>query len=264
MIELIDNANNLVALKMWEPLLKMLEDPEDAIVAHVCWIIGTAVQNNLTAQAAVCPPLQISFDTCADNQFFAHNALTPIVGLTTSTSRPTSVRAKAVYALSSSLKHWPMASSALASSSSAGFSALKTIVSDSQPVIRRKAAFLVGTLVMQSGEKYEGDIPKPVVELIKERMDSGEVSTPLAEGLQKEGVLSQLLAGLKASTSGSEGDVEYEENALRCLARALDKKVLSAEDKAELKSIWDSWGAEGRSQRGFEGQDAQDVEQSLA
>jgi hypothetical protein len=53
MIELIDNANNLVALKMWEPLLKMLEDPEDAIVAHICWIIGTAVQNNLTAQAAV-------------------------------------------------------------------------------------------------------------------------------------------------------------------------------------------------------------------
>jgi hypothetical protein len=53
MIELIDNANNLVALKMWEPLLKLLEDPEDAIVAHICWIIGTAVQNNLTAQAAV-------------------------------------------------------------------------------------------------------------------------------------------------------------------------------------------------------------------
>jgi len=53
MIELIDNANNLVALKMWEPLLELLKDKEDGIVAHVCWIIGTAVQNNLTAQAAV-------------------------------------------------------------------------------------------------------------------------------------------------------------------------------------------------------------------
>jgi hypothetical protein len=53
MIELIDNANNLVALKMWEPLLELLKDKEDGVVAHVCWIIGTAVQNNLTAQAAV-------------------------------------------------------------------------------------------------------------------------------------------------------------------------------------------------------------------
>lgn len=157
-----------------------------------------------------------------------------------------------------------MASSALSSSSSAGFSALKSIVNDSQPVIRRKAAFLVGTLVMQSGEKYEGDIPKPVVELIKERMDSGEVSTPLAEALQSEGVLSQLLAGLKESTGKSEGDVEYEENAVRGLSRAAEKNVLSAEDKAELKGIWESWGAEDRAQRGLEGQDAQDIETSLA
>jgi hypothetical protein len=117
---------------------------------------------------------------------------------------------------------------------------------------------------MQSGEKYEGDIPKPVVELIKERMDSGEVSTPLAEALQSEGVLSQLLAGLKESTGKSEGDVEYEENAVRGLSRAAEKNVLSAEDKAELKGIWESWGAEDRAQRGLEGQDAQDIETSLA
>jgi len=62
MIELIDNANNLVALKMWEPLLALLEDKEDGVVAHVCWIIGTAVQNNLTAQAAVGLPLPSSVE----------------------------------------------------------------------------------------------------------------------------------------------------------------------------------------------------------
>jgi hsp70-interacting protein len=157
-----------------------------------------------------------------------------------------------------------MASSALASSSSAGYNALKSIVTDSQTVIRRKAAFLVGTLIMQSGEKYEGDIPKPVVELIQERMNSGEVSTPLVEGLQAEGVIGQLLAGLRESTNSGEGDVEYEENAMRALVRAVEKGVTSAEDKSALKSIWDSWGAEERSQRGLEGQDAQDIEQSLA
>ena len=53
MIELIDNANNMTVLKMWEPLLSLLQSKEDGIVAHACWIIGTAVQNNLKAQAAV-------------------------------------------------------------------------------------------------------------------------------------------------------------------------------------------------------------------
>lgn len=53
MIESIDNANNMVALKMWEPLLELLESTHDPVVAHTCWILGTAIQNNLTAQAAV-------------------------------------------------------------------------------------------------------------------------------------------------------------------------------------------------------------------
>jgi hypothetical protein len=260
MIELIDNANNLVALKMWEPLLKMLEDKEDGIVAHICWIIGTAVQNNLTAQAAVrCSQIAYIKEN-TDGQFFAHNALEPIVALTTSSTRPTSVRAKAVYALSSSLKHWPMASSALASSSSAGYTALRTIASDSQSVIRRKAAFLIGTLIMQSGEKYEGDIPKPVVELIQQRMNSGEVSEPLVDGLKREGVIGALLDGLKA---GGE-DVEFEENAIRALVRAVEKGVLTSEEIGEIRSIWTKWGKEGQAERGLDGQDGQDIEKALA
>lgn len=195
----------------------------------------------------------------ADDQFFAHNALQPIAALTTSTTRPTSVRAKAVYALSSSLKHWPMASSALSSSSSAGYHALKSIVTDSQTVIRRKAAFLIGTLIMQSGEKYEGDIPKPVVELIQERMNSGEVSEPLVEGLKRERVIGQLLVGLKEG-----GDVEYEENAIRALSRAVEKGVLSAEEVGEVKGIWTQWGTAGQAERGLDGQDGKDIEKILA
>lgn len=56
MIESLDNANNLVALKMWEPLLGLLDSTDDPIVVHTAWIIGTAIQNNLTSQAAVSPP----------------------------------------------------------------------------------------------------------------------------------------------------------------------------------------------------------------
>lgn len=165
-----------------------------------------------------------------------------------------------MYALSASLKHWPLASSALGSSSSAGYSALSQIVTDSQPVIRRKAAFLVGTLVMQSGEKYEGEIPKPVVELIQQRMESGEQSEPLVEGLRREGVLAGLLRGLQES----EGDVEYEENALRALVRAAEAGALSSDHKASLKSVWQKWGTRGQADRGFEGSDAKDMERVLA
>lgn len=152
-----------------------------------------------------------------------------------------------------------MASSALASSSSAGYNALKSIVTDSQTVIRRKAAFLIGTLIMQSGEKYEGDIPKPVVELIQERMNSGEVSEPLVEGLKREGVIGQLLVGLKEG-----GDVEYEENAIRALSRAVEKGVLSAEEIGEVKGIWTQWGTAGQAERGLDGQDGKDIEEILA
>lgn len=53
LIEMIDNANNMVVLKMWEPLLALLASPEPEIVANAAWIMGTAVQNNLKAQAAV-------------------------------------------------------------------------------------------------------------------------------------------------------------------------------------------------------------------
>lgn len=182
------------------------------------------------------------------------------MALVTSSTRPASVRAKAVYALSASLKHWPLASAALASSSSAGYKALSTIATDSETVIRRKAAFLIGTLVMQSGETYEGDIPKPVVELIQQRMQSGETSQPLVEGLQREGVLASLLKGLEENGE----DADYEENAFRALVRAAEKDALSADEKTKLRGVWEKWGAEGRSERGFEGQEAQGVDTLLA
>jgi len=53
LIELMDNANNMTVLKLWDPLLSLLVSSHSAIVSHACWVIGTAVQNNLKAQAAV-------------------------------------------------------------------------------------------------------------------------------------------------------------------------------------------------------------------
>lgn len=50
---MLDNANNMAILKLWQPLLALLEDDQQPVIAHACWIMGTAVQNNLKAQAAV-------------------------------------------------------------------------------------------------------------------------------------------------------------------------------------------------------------------
>jgi len=50
LVENIDNANNLEPLKLWEPLLKELENEEGELRAMAAWCIGTAVQNNEKAQ----------------------------------------------------------------------------------------------------------------------------------------------------------------------------------------------------------------------
>ena len=49
----MDNANNMSVLGLWDPLLSLLNSPHQPIVSHSCWVIGTAVQNNLKAQAGV-------------------------------------------------------------------------------------------------------------------------------------------------------------------------------------------------------------------
>lgn len=43
-------------LDMWQPLHGMISDPdeEDLVKRQVLWVIGTAVQNNPSAQSAVC------------------------------------------------------------------------------------------------------------------------------------------------------------------------------------------------------------------
>ncbi|WVQ96651.1 hypothetical protein IAU59_003757 [Kwoniella sp. CBS 9459] len=276
LIELIDNANNMPILKLWQPLLGLLSSPHPEVVAHACWIIGTAVQNNLKAQAAL----------------YINEAFPQILSTLTS-SHPSSVRAKATYALSSALKHWPLAapvlstpyspSSASASTSSSsgaernGYFVLKEGVNDGDRVVRRKMAFLVGTLIMQSGEKYQGEIPNEVRGLLEERMKQVEssggngqgqaASESLVDGLKREGVIRSLLGGLKnaqATQNDADVDVEYEENALRALVKAAAKGGLESAEKDELKGIWNGWSAQQKEDRGFVGEDEKEIAAVLA
>jgi hypothetical protein len=123
-------------------------------------------------------------------------------------------------------------------------------------------AFLVGTLVMQSNETYTGELPDEVRQLIEERTQTQTQTQTqtLIAGLEKEGVFQALVEALRTS----EGDIEFEENAIRTLSQAAKQGVLSDEEKKALKQIWTTWGAEGQSERGLGGEDVKVVEQSLA
>jgi hsp70-interacting protein len=200
---------------------------------------------------------------------FIHNALPPLLNIiqppTSSRQHPTSTRARATYALSSSVKHWPLAAHALSSASDQGYTVLAASAVDSAPIIRRKTAFLVHTLVLQSGEKYEGEIPKEVQALLEERMKqtaAGASSELLLDGLKRTGVLSSLVEGLKARASDE--DIEFEENAIRALSQAAAKGGLNAEEKDTVKSIWENWGTAGQEERGLDGEDGKEIQRLLA
>ncbi|KIS02083.1 hsp70-like protein [Cryptococcus deuterogattii 2001/935-1] len=249
LIELIDNANNMPILKLWDPLLSLLSSPHPEIVAHTCWIIGTAIQNNIKAQAA----------------FYIHETFSRILNIiyppSSTSSYPPSVRAKATYALSAALKHWPLASYALHTSSSSenGYSTLKRGVNDPEAIVRRKMAFLVGTLAMQSGERYEGEIPSEVRNYIEENEKNAPTES-LVEGLKREGVFTALVEGLKQGVD----DVEYEENAMRTLVRAHQKGGLTVSEKSDVKTIWEKWGKQGRQERGLDGEDGREISDALS
>jgi hypothetical protein len=53
LVENLDNANNMEQLKLWMPLVDMLESEEKQNREMACWCLGTAVQNNIKCQERV-------------------------------------------------------------------------------------------------------------------------------------------------------------------------------------------------------------------
>jgi hypothetical protein len=191
-------------------------------------------------------------------------ALLPILS-----SPSAQARGKAAYALSSCLKHWPLASSLLSASSSAGYKAIQNAIAhpSQAPQVRRKLAFLVNTLTLQDGQAYEGEIPGEVRDIMeahaKEVEKSGVQDEGLVKGLKENGVYAALIQGLKGQ-EGEEGDVEYEENAMRAVSLASTKGGLSGDKKQTVKQVWRAWGVKGQEERGFTGADSKEIETRLA
>jgi len=175
-------------------------------------------------------------------------------------TQTTSTRAKATYALSSALKHWPLASLALSIDNNKGYHTLLQGVSDSESVVRRKMAFLIGTLVAQSNEEYTGEIPGEVRALIEESSASGNKNGNLVDGLKDAGVFARMLAQIR---DGDESDVEFEENCMRALVAAFEKGGLENGEKQDLAGVWGKWGDDGREARGLGGEDGVQISKVL-
>ncbi|KAF9055362.1 Fes1-domain-containing protein [Hymenopellis radicata] len=156
LIEQIDNANNLEKLKMWPSLHSLLtsEDATDPIIMQALWVIGTALQNNPEAQES----------------YLALNPLSTLISFLIPSATTAQIRSKALYTLSGLLKHNAPAVKALDDPETDGWSKLRDALQDPEISVRRKAAFLLNTLLTptdgpstsESGSSVHGGQQQPV------------------------------------------------------------------------------------------------------
>ncbi|KAH8988319.1 nucleotide exchange factors-like protein [Lactarius akahatsu] len=222
LVENIDNANDLEKLGMWEPLQGLLGSPSDDVRVQALWVIGTAVQNNPSAQRAylALEPFQALLDF-----------------LSPSSRAPAQLRSKAIYALSGVLKHH---AAALAPFEAAGgWAALRGALSDSDIGVRRKTAFLLNTLLLSEdtttsiragsgGTDSEAGAgprvhPNSHAALVADP-SSADTARATLRALRTDGLLPALVRELTVPTphgpDGEEGgscDADFEEKLVRLL-----------------------------------------------
>ncbi|KAM5532526.1 hypothetical protein V8D89_013813 [Ganoderma adspersum] len=134
LVEQIDNANNLEKLKMWEPLQALLVNSSPEIQRQTLWVLGTAVQNNPAAQ----------------NSYLALSPLPALLSFLSPSVRSGKTRSKAVYALSSLLRH--NAAAVVQMADAGGWAVLRDALQDSDITVRRKVAFLFSSLLIPTSE----------------------------------------------------------------------------------------------------------------
>lgn len=135
LVEQIDNANDLQKLKLWEPLVSLLDSTESSteIKVQILWVIGTAIQNNPQAQ----------------DVYLACSPLSTLLGfLVPSPSSTLAARAKALYTLSGLLKHNAPAVKELDKPGINGWRILREALQDPEISVRRKTVFLLNALIL--------------------------------------------------------------------------------------------------------------------
>ena len=133
---------DLEKLGMWAPLRGLLGSPSDEVQVQALWVIGTAVQNNPSAQRAVrLPTALISFILTADTharvaQYLALDPFPTLLAFLAPASRaPAQLRSKAIYALSGLLKHHAAALAPF--DAGGGWVALRGALSGTAPPLQR-------------------------------------------------------------------------------------------------------------------------------
>lgn len=89
LIENLDNANNMAALGLWQPLLQQLKNQNAEMRKMAAWCVGTAVQNNPQSQ-----------------QYLLEAGGVKTIASMSVDETDSAVRRKAVYALSSSVRNF--------------------------------------------------------------------------------------------------------------------------------------------------------------
>ncbi|GAC74892.1 armadillo/beta-catenin-like repeat-containing protein [Moesziomyces antarcticus T-34] len=193
LIETIDNANNMTSMNMWPSIIGLMASSEPEVQTAAAWILGTAVQNNDKAQVAVLP----------------HEAVRAVVDLFQSAHDK--VRAKAMYALSGLIKHNPAAMDQFDKLD--GWKVLRSALVDPTIGIRRKAAFLLNTLLLQDPNSLTTPVPSAApstatavapaasvgtvpLELGPETMRTSVPHPNVARALVESGILTTLLSSL--------------------------------------------------------------------
>ncbi|KAJ7746325.1 armadillo-type protein [Mycena metata] len=253
LIEQIDNANNLEKLQMWSPLQKLITSaPTTAIKMQALWVIGTALQNNPAAQDAYA-----SYDPLPVLTAF----------LAPSPSSTAQIRSKAIYTLSGLLKHNAPAVAALSRPEVDGWEKLREALQDPDLGVRRKALFLLSTLLIPNTlppPASDSQHPIHANSHAAALADPSRTNTsaPTMQALAAHGILDAVIGGLAHPVpSGNDGDVpgpdaDFEEKGvalLRTYGVACNgqfstgqKETLSAWFEAERKSdpnvVSDRWG----------------------
>jgi hsp70-interacting protein len=229
-------------LEMWAPLHGLLTSPSapDSVRRHALWVLGTAVQNNPSAQAA-------------------YLALSPLPTLLSflSPQTPAKTRAKALYALSGAVKHSAPALAQLGAAG--GWPALRGALGDSDVGVRRKAAFLLNTLLVPSAPvepavdatgNLHSEATRPAAPVhanthaaMLSDPGSTDTSTPTLAAFHEHGILAALVDALAHPVPhGPDGDAErdadFEENVVQVLATyALAcHGAFGADEKAALRA----------------------------
>ncbi|KAH7880326.1 nucleotide exchange factor Fes1-domain-containing protein [Lentinula edodes] len=180
LIEQIDNANNLSNLKMWEPLHALLTSSPDSVTVQALWVIGTALQNNPSAQDAYLklnplptltsflspPPPPQSTTPDSNSNSPSPNFTPPKSPKSKSNSKPPPpskpLRSKAIYALSGLLKHNAPALLQLDVNDAHGcdgWDRLCLALQDPDITIRRKTLFLLNALLIPSPDPSPSPSP---------------------------------------------------------------------------------------------------------